>query len=61
MNLKRLRASNCVYIFTIIILFLRYIYVDDIILFAPSIDKINKVKLLLTSEYEIGDLGRRTY
>lgn len=56
---KRLQANNCVYTFgNDLILTL---YVDDIILFARLIDKINEVKSLLMSEYEIRDLGRASY
>lgn len=54
-----MQASNCVYIYDNNLILT--LYVDDIILFAPSIDKINEVKLLLTSEYEIRNLGRASY
>jgi len=55
----RLQANNCVYIYgNDLILAL---YVDDIILFAQSIDRINEVKSLLMSEYDIRDLGRVSY
>lgn len=37
------------------------LYVDDIILLARLIDKINEIKSLLVSEYEIRDLGRVSY
>lgn len=56
---RRLQANNCVYIYDNN--FILTLYVNDIILFAPSIDKINEAKLLLTSEYEIRDLGRSSY
>jgi len=37
------------------------LYVDDIILFARSIDKINKVKILPLSEYEMKDFSKTSY
>lgn len=56
---ERFKANNCVYTYgNDLILTL---YVDDIILFAQSIDKVNEVKTLLMSEYEIRDLGRASY
>jgi len=37
------------------------LYVDDIIIFAQIIDRVNEVKSLLMSEYDIRDLGRASY
>jgi len=55
----RLQANNCVYIYgNDLILTL---YVEDIILFVRSIDRVNEVKSLLMSEYDIRDLGKVSY
>lgn len=56
---KELQASNCVYVYDNDLILT--LYVDDIILFAPSIDKINEINSLLASEYEIRDLSRASY
>lgn len=54
---NRLQANNCVYIYNNDLILI--LYVDDIILFARSIDKINKVKIL--SEYEMKDFSKTSY
>jgi hypothetical protein len=56
---ERLQANNCVYTYDNNLILTLYV---DIILFARSIDKINEIKSLLMSKYEIRDLvKRRTY
>lgn len=56
---QRLKSNNCVYTYDDELILT--IYVDDIVLFAKNINKLEQAKLLLMSRYEMRDLGRVSY
>jgi len=56
---QRLKSNNCIYTYDNDLILT--IYVDDILLFSKDISKLEQVKKLLMSKYEVRDLGIVSY